>query len=132
VKFCQGHWDKLRRAIDERGMSHLIAADEKRAVENLKAELESGRETLTTFDPLMGAHWAIVNRVTDVHPEALLVDGCPLCYAKESHAAAEARGECPGPPRCAATEEWFEEWISSVADHMKSEWVALLAAETSS
>lgn len=120
MKFCQTHWDALRAAIAAEGLDHLVARDGHAAIANMVSELETGSRR-ENFDPLMAAHWAIVARVMEVHPEAALVDGCPLCYAKERHATAEHEGLCPGPPECTATEEWFEGWIPSVAEYMRGE-----------
>jgi hypothetical protein len=131
VRFCQPHWDAIRAALDERGMTDLIASSGARAVVNTARDYEAGHTTLATFDPLMGAHWAIVNRVMEVVGLSILspnedgTDRCPICYAREHHASTE----CPGPPDCLVDDEWFEAWIPSVADHMVAEWERLKAGE---
>lgn len=128
MRFCDAHWGKLRAAIAERGLAHLVAVDGCRAVANAAAEMTAGR-TVTNFDPLMGAHWAIVNRVMDVTGLAVMLpndDGserCPLCYAKEWHGAT-----CTN-PECAVDADTIEAWIPSVAEHMRAEWERLLAEE---
>lgn len=110
MKFCQDHWDRLRVAIEDRDLDSLIAPDGATAVAQQKAEFEGGEQTATTFDPLMSAHWAIVNNVSTtlqrVSPGAALyllwsgdedpVEGypgyegrtwprCPLCYIGLAH-----------------------------------------------
>lgn len=128
MKFCQDHWDKLGAAIDAEGIGHLVARDGNAAMANLISEAETGSRR-ENFDPLMGAHWAIIGRVSEVHPEVLLVEGCPLCYAKERHAVAERDGLCPGAPQCEVTDEWFEAWIPSVAEHMRQIHEQMVAEE---
>lgn len=109
MRFCQDHWDRLRAAIDERGLSHLIAPDGETAVAQIKQELEQGPSAVT-FDPLMSAHWAIVSNAMDTitragaSPLYLMTAGpedpvegygpagdgrtwprCPLCYLNLAH-----------------------------------------------
>lgn len=97
MKFCQGHWDRLRKAIDDRGLGHLVAPDGKAAAQQMADQLERadrGEEPFTpvNYDPLMAAHWAIVNAVSALAPGIALhlmmpdEDGsekCPLCYAND-------------------------------------------------
>ena len=61
MKFCQDHWDRLRQRIDDRGLSHLIAADGQKAVSMMTSQLQERRTTRENYDPLMGAHFAILN-----------------------------------------------------------------------
>ena len=101
MRFCQDHWDRLRLAIEERGLSHLIAPDGQTAMLQMADQLERGQrgeqpETPVNYDPLMSAHWAIVNNISAVGPGVVLElmtpneDGserCPLCYANAQHEA---------------------------------------------
>jgi hypothetical protein len=48
---------------------------------------------------------------------------CPLCFLIEEHARS-----CEGPP-CKISDEWFEEWIPSVAEHVEGEWARLVEEE---
>lgn len=86
MKICQPHWDKLRQAINDRGLSGLIAGSGEKATESLVRQLE-GSEDLSDYDPLMACNWAF-------HTEALRLGGlylmgtdengnqyCPLCEA---------------------------------------------------
>jgi hypothetical protein len=57
---CQDHWDRLRADIEERGLSHLVAPSGVIAAEQMKAQLESGGDSPTSFDPLQAAFWAIL------------------------------------------------------------------------
>ena len=112
MKFCQPHWDALRAAIDKRGLTDLVAKGGLAAAENMKAELD-GTATLANYDPLMAAHWAIVNNVnTQGGPEAVLYllsaeDACPLCYANEQHKLHCHEEGC---------EFTFDNWVERAAD----------------
>jgi hypothetical protein len=63
VKFCQDHWDRLRRAIDQRGLSPLIHQGGEAIAEAQMRELQ-GIDTAGDFDPLMSAHWAIAGNAS--------------------------------------------------------------------
>lgn len=84
MKFCQGHWDKLRAAIDQRGLTPLVAKDGRMAMQNTVLELE-GRADEAQFDPLMNAHWMIVGRALDLGGMYLMGstpeggEYCPVC-----------------------------------------------------
>lgn len=92
MRFCQEHWDKLRQAIDDRGLSHLVARDGAAAAERIRAELD-GTADKRTYDPLMAAHWMIMgwaleqagasrfpllNR-SEVYHILASEDFCPVC-----------------------------------------------------
>lgn len=109
MKFCQDHWDRLRAAIEERGLGHLVAADGETAAAQQVAEIERGSQDVTTFDPLMSAHWAIASNALSTIEQAggaplyLMTEGpedpvegipggegktwprCPLCYLGLAH-----------------------------------------------
>jgi len=114
VRFCQPHWDKLRAAIEERGLGDVVARDGQAAAANLVSELQTGSR-LDNFDPLMGAHWAIVNRIAEVAPQVIVIEGCPICWAQDEH---EKHCVDPG---CQVTRQTLEDWIPGVADFMKRE-----------
>lgn len=63
MKWCSDHWDRLRGAIKDRGLGHLIAPDGETAVAQLADELERGEHTATNYDPLMDAFWSINGNV---------------------------------------------------------------------
>src|SRR5512138_3437959 len=99
VKFCQSHWDKLRAAIDARGLSRFIAKDGTEALRRTTIELEQQKSVRESWDPLMSAHWAIVNNAMSSTPAGLALmapnedgsDRCPLCYINgERHKAAQS------------------------------------------
>lgn len=84
MKMCQPHWDRLKAAIEHRGLGHLIAANARdahaRAVSDLKGESDP-----TDFDPLMSATWMIYGKATqDLGLGIMGVDDkgeqyCPVC-----------------------------------------------------
>ena len=81
MKFCETHWAELRRAIDERGLSHLVAKDGHAAAERLVSELD-GTANDRTYDPLMDAHNMILTRALEQGGLYLLGgDFCPVCEA---------------------------------------------------
>lgn len=133
MRFCQDHWDRLRAAIDERGLSHLIAPDGKTAMMQMADQLkraEAGDEphTPVNYDPLMSAHWAIVNNLGDAArqhggPGAALYiltgDICPLCFANEQHQqGCQDEG-------CTFT---YDDWIDYAAND-QAEYVKTLRAD---
>ena len=98
MQMCQPHWDKLRAAIDERGLSALVARDGRAAAERVKREIE-GTDGPDDFDPLMSSMWAIFNNATATieghapSPEEgaraalsfMAADICPLCELNALH-----------------------------------------------
>lgn len=120
MKFCQQHWDTIRKAIDERALSGLVAKDGATAVAQMASQLQVGSEQADNFDPLMAAHWAIVNNVMSMlnragmNPLYLLSAGdeekcdgrygpryegrpwprCPLCYLNLAHEVSCTDAEC--------------------------------------
>lgn len=138
MRFCQAHWDRLRAAIDERGLSHLVAPDGRVALEQIADQLkraERGEEpdTPVNYDPLMAAHWAIVNNVMSaLGPNALYlmtggpedqVEGygkkyegrtwprCPLCYINLAHEVSCKDARCQLPK-----EDGYDMWIDRAAN----------------
>jgi hypothetical protein len=95
MKICQSHWDKLRAAIDERGLSSFVAKDGVKAAQQMANQL-NGSDDKEDYDPLMSAYWAIMgNSIKAFGIGAMQEDfGCPLC-ALDTHAA-ECKDEgCP-------------------------------------
>jgi hypothetical protein len=71
MRFCDDHWSRLREKVDAAGLSEFIAKDgvdaarrQQQQFDEVAAALNAGESespvTAETFDPLMGAHWAIV------------------------------------------------------------------------
>lgn len=68
MNMCQDHWDRLREKITERGLAHLVAKDGATAAAQVADQLRRGDDTptVTNFDPLMGAFWAIGSNVMNM------------------------------------------------------------------
>jgi hypothetical protein len=85
MKYCDKHWAALRAAIDERGLSHLVAADAKEVMGMMVAELEGKPSEFV--DPLMSASNMVMCRALEqggLGAMALGEDGeerCPVCDA---------------------------------------------------
>ena len=74
MEFCQPHWNALRQAINKRGLSTLVSEGGEQAALKVRRQVEEG-VTLDTYDPLMGAHNAILANVGDIISKA---GGSPL------------------------------------------------------
>lgn len=122
MKMCPDHWERLRQAIKDRGLWHLVATGGEQAARNLKAELEDG-PSIQTFDPLMAAHNAIAANAigSPVGLELMFGDHCPICLPRDRHTE-----QCSGPP-CPLTPASFEAWIDLAADGAASVAAELLA-----
>lgn len=86
MKLCGDHWEKLREAIDARGLSRFVSASGEEVARRVHLEM-CGDRGPDSFDPLMAANFAIWgNAVGIVGPYVMLVDGdgreyCPICEA---------------------------------------------------
>lgn len=89
MKFCQNHWNILRKAIDDRGMGHLISRSGEECVRRLVAGSE--HPSKTTFDPLMGSHNQIIARSLNECGFEIMIqnddgsDRCPICFLDMKH-----------------------------------------------
>jgi hypothetical protein len=130
VKFCQPHWDALRKAITARGLGDFVSKDGTEALQREVRSLEGKPEAKEHFDPLMGAHWAICNRAMETltqigaNPLALMMSDpehpeleCPICHL--NFLSAEHDKTCTEPTCKKPKGLTFDDWIESVADHMK-------------
>lgn len=110
MKFCMPHWNSLRQAIEDRGLGNLVAKGGEALTNKIQAEIDAGDVTQGSFDPLLGAHNAIIGNLLSVVGVDLLYnnedgsDRCPLCYAVDNCAC--GKGE--------ACE--FRTWINHAAD----------------
>lgn len=128
MRMCMDHWGQLRAAIDQRGLSSLIAQGGEAAAKNLACELTDG-PTIDNFDPLMAAHNAIFSNATTVAVDAvgkaglfeLMSDdnegkGCPICFLNAKHKAACGDAGCIF---------GYDEWIDRAADDALAAWKAM-------
>lgn len=108
MKFCSLHWTQLRAAIDARGLTPFVA----QGGEEAARRLAEGGEGRSSFDPLLGAHNAILSNALSTAGLDLMQAGhdggeiCPLCYL-----LAECRCEHRGTPQCP-----FASWVDHAAD----------------
>lgn len=114
MKFCQPHWDKLRVAIDARGLTKHVSPSGEDAAARLRKQLEAGAmgakaidsALRESFDPLMAAHNAITYNAVETRGLAVLQnEGCPLCFLNEQHKR-----------DFGSDGTFFEEWIDKAAD----------------
>lgn len=77
VKFCAEHWADLKAKVDAAGLSSFISNGGEEAAKRM---VENG------FDPLMGAHNALVSNAMSTAGLAIMMpnddgtDRCPLCF----------------------------------------------------
>lgn len=118
--FCADHWAALRGAVEKEGLTHLVPTNGVTAALQLAAEVEAGESTPASFDPLMGAHWAIVANVSELlRVPVILMDGCPLCIANTAH-----KEDCD----IEGCEFTFDDWVDRAADdqHAKARDLGLI------
>ena len=65
MKFCQDHWERMRKALDDRKIGHLVAQGGGLAIAQIANQLETRDVTPENFDPLMSMHWAIAGNAID-------------------------------------------------------------------
>jgi hypothetical protein len=134
VKFCPTHWTALREAIDARGLTALVAESGEQAGRNMAQEISDGSR-VDNFDPLMGAHNAIVAQAMDAikgrytqNPMMIFADedehpewACPICalnWCHEEHARLCAQEGCNWPE----TFDWTDGMVNGAADYMLATW----------
>lgn len=135
MKICAEHWAALRAAIDKRGLTAFVAKDGATAMAQMVKQIESRDTGKATFDPLMSAHWAIVNNAMSTLDRAgmnslyLMAGGpedpedpvdvakagekyagrtwprCPLCYLNLAHEIS-----CTN-PKCGLEKENGYDWM---------------------
>lgn len=92
MNFCQEHWDLLREKIYAAGLESLIADTGAEVAERLADNLSTEETTLSNYDPLMSAMFALTNhaymQMGDHNARKCLLDGdCPICIANMIHEA---------------------------------------------
>lgn len=76
---CQPHWDRLRQAVETRGLGHLIASNDREAHARVVADLKGEGDPVADFDPLMTAHNMIWSRALNNFGLGIMGDYCPAC-----------------------------------------------------
>lgn len=91
MKFCDDHWNLLRAAIDQRGLSPFIAKNNRVAAYQTMTDINRGASGKDTFDPLMQAHWSIMGNAMDTLGRA----GYNPLYLLSSETPPPGRNDCP-------------------------------------
>lgn len=137
MRFCTSHWERLQAAIDTRGLGALVAENGEQAARNLQSEMTEG-PSIDNFDPLMGAHNAIVNMAMKTISEQysqntrmLFADpnehpewACPVCalaWCHDEHNRLCTQEGCNWPREF----DWASTLIDGAADHMLKVWAAM-------
>lgn len=131
MKFCTQHWDALRQAIQDVGLSTLVAEDGREAMAKMVGSLNDG-VSIDNFDPLMQAHNTIMSNALHLcnqngGEQSTLelmgvlsgVDWCPLCYLNAQHKLACEEGE-----NCTFS---YDRWVEYAAKDQLSTWQGLKA-----
>lgn len=89
MKFCENHWADLRKAIEDKGMGHLVAKDGQTALASTVAQLE-GTDDNSDFDPLMGCYWRINGEILKIRGFMYMAEdaphnGCAMCEPDEAN-----------------------------------------------
>lgn len=114
MKICDDHWGRLRDAIRERGIYHLVAQSGETAMRQMADVIETQGMTLRNFDPLMAAHNMIISEALNAGGLAIMVrndDGserCPICFMSEQHDLYCTREGCALPKDGTAFDSWIE------------------------
>ena len=90
MKFCERHWGMLHKEVEDKGLTQFVAPTGEEAFKRMTADLDNKEFTRSTFDPLMGAHNAIMSNVLGavglgIFNETEDLQHCPLCFAQTEH-----------------------------------------------
>lgn len=145
MRCCADHWAVMRKAVHDRGLSHLVAGSGHEAVARTMREIEAHEKGTpppdTDFDPLMAMNWSFVSKVMDKLGLSVMAprtepDGmpdnideagfnhiCPLCVVRrqfDTHNTATGRCDNPGCDIQLAPGEpsWDLGWVEGCADAM--------------
>lgn len=98
MNMCKEHWEKLKEAIDTRGLSKFVA-NNGQEVANYIARDVKGENTVVDFEPLMGSSTCLSGLAMRIGGLAVLSpndDGtmpCPVCFLQSfDYVAAAAEG----------------------------------------
>lgn len=99
MNFCQEHWDLLREKIYAAGLESLIADTGAEVAERLADSINTEETTLSNYDPLMSAMFALTNhaytQMGDHNARICLLGGdCPICIANKIHDASCTEEGC--------------------------------------
>jgi len=79
---CESHWVLCRKAIQKRGLSHLVSKTQKEAVSRIKKDMRSETPT-RDYDPMLHLVMFIYHKYIDNIDELDIENDderhCPLC-----------------------------------------------------
>ena len=109
MKICDAHWQDLKKAIDDRGLTRFIAKDGEAAAKAMASQIQGGDEK-ESYDPLMGANFAIWGNALEVWGPGMMQEGapCPLCLL-DKHAKECAEPDCQ-------FKQTGADWVTLAAD----------------
>lgn len=108
MRICKPCWDKLANNIDNRGLGHLVSADNRELISKIFEQIEGTITDPGCYDPLFSAAVAIfANSMTYFGNDILKSDGCPLCMKTE------IESRCTD-PKC--RKESGDDWIRYATD----------------
>lgn len=114
MQFCKEHWERLREAINNKGLGHLVSNSGKELFERTTKELHGG---VSIPDPLFMAHNMIISAaLNDGGLEIMMPDEngnkkCPLCEVKKN----------PVDDTENLDEEWIEGSTQDVLDYYQKQ-----------
>ncbi len=85
MQICDKHWQDIRTALDNLGLTPLIASSGEELEGRLNAMIAGGSVDIKTYDPLMVANMAISKQALEQGGLYMLgakedgTDYCPLC-----------------------------------------------------
>lgn len=88
MTFCNPHWAGLRQALDDRGLTPLVAKNGQACRQKMNRQLSGEGETAETFEPLIQASMAIIGNAIQAggpYPLTVKADGseyCPICESE--------------------------------------------------
>jgi hypothetical protein len=121
LSLCENHWQRLKQAIDDRGLSHLVAKNGQEAARRTAASTVENVPSVANFDPLMSSYLMIIHHSIEASGlEVLQVpedeSRCAICFLKEEH-----KKTCQN-PNCGQD---FDKWIDYAADGAKQDYERL-------
>lgn len=114
MQICPDHYEKLKAAIEARGLTRLIAKDAQTSFDAAVREIQGEPAEPGDYDPLAACCWMIMGRALEMAGLYLMTgDLCPVCEAMK-HTAHWPRNAQETEP---AGEAWVEKhWIDGPAD----------------
>lgn len=86
MRICKEHWSMMRDAIDQFGLSSLVAKDGVAVMNNIVSDINQEPDPKhERFDPLMSMHWHFTNNALQcgglylLSPQENGEPYCPVC-----------------------------------------------------